>query len=324
MMRLGISLQEGYLIILATLIVLQGAGTIYGLWAQGRAATPEAVRRLAVANSRVRMGWWLIIVFTVAWWWGMASLVVLFAIFSFFLLREFIALTPIRHTDHWVLVVAFYLAIPAQYALVYFNLTHVFTLFIPVYLFLVLPVIAAMSHDTERYLERVAKVQWGLMICVFCVSHAPAIATLDFESRKTSGELMLLFFLIIVFLADLFSVLASSALGGKALKMNPNKTVKGLTVGSCLAVIAGIGLYWLTPFSILQTALYALAIVLSCIMGDMVISSVKRSLGSKSWESEFYIGRGIIERLAPLTFAAPVFDHLTLIFQNFAHFPSIN
>ena len=174
MMRLGISLQEGYLIILATLIVLQGAGTIYGLWAQGRAATPEAVRRLAVANSRVRMGWWLIIVFTVAWWWGMASLVVLFAIFSFFLLREFIALTPIRHTDHWVLVVAFYLAIPAQYALVYFNLTHVFTLFIPVYLFLVLPVIAAMSHDTERYLERVAKVQWGLMICVFCVSHAPA------------------------------------------------------------------------------------------------------------------------------------------------------
>ena len=55
MMRLGISLQEGYLIILATLIVLQGAGTIYGLWAQGRAATPEAVRRLAVANSRVRM-----------------------------------------------------------------------------------------------------------------------------------------------------------------------------------------------------------------------------------------------------------------------------
>ena len=127
-----------------------------------------------------------------------------------------------------------------------------------------------------------------------------------------------------MFLADLFSVLASSALGGKALKMNPNKTVKGLTVGSCLAVIAGIALYWLTPFSILQTALYALAIVLSCIMGDMVISSVKRSLGSKSWESEFYIGRGIIERLAPLTFAAPVFYHLTLIFQNFAHFPSMN
>ena len=186
MMRLGISLQEGYLIILATLIVLQGAGTIYGLWAQGRAATPEAVRRLAVANSRVRMGWWLIIVFTVAWWWGMASLVVLFAIFSFFLLREFIALTPIRHTDHWVLVVAFYLAIPAQYALVYFNLTHVFTLFIPVYLFLVLPVIAAMSHDTERYLERVAKVQWGLMI--YRVPRRPCLGARQFRFGRQGAE----------------------------------------------------------------------------------------------------------------------------------------
>ena len=314
-MRLGLTLQEGYLIILAALVFLVGAGTVYGLWAQGRAKTPEQTRRLAIANSRVRLGWWLIIIFTVAWWWGLASLVVIFAIFSFFLLREFIALTPIKHTDHWVLVIAFYLAIPAQYALVYFNLSQVFTLFIPIYLFLILPVIAAMSHDTDRYLERVAKVQWGLMICVFCVSHAPAIATLDFESHKTSGELMLLFFLIITFLADLFSVLASSALGGRALSMNPNKTVKGVAAGSFMALAAGTALYWLTPFSVLQTMLYALAIIISCIVGDMVISSVKRSLGSRSWEGELYIGRGILERFAPLTFAAPVFYHLTVLFK---------
>lgn len=315
MMRLGISLQEGYLIILAALIFLEGMGTIYGLWAQGRATSPEQSRRLAIANFRVRMGWWLIVVFTIAWWWGQASLVVVFAIFSFFLLREFIALTPIKHTDHWVLVIAFYIAIPVQYALVYFNLTQIFTLFIPIYLFLILPVIAAMSHDTDRYLERVAKVQWGLMICVFCVSHAPAIATLDFGSHKTSGELMLLFFLIITFLADLFSVLMSSLLGGKAIAMNSNKSVKGITAGSAMAVVAGVALYWLTPFSILQTALYALAIVVSCLLGDMVITSVKRSLGSRGWEGELYIGRGILERFAPLTFAAPVFYHLTVLFQ---------
>ncbi|MDO4936423.1 MAG: phosphatidate cytidylyltransferase [Sutterellaceae bacterium] len=297
------------------MIFLEGMGTIYGLWAQGRATSPEQSRRLAVANSRVRMGWWLIVVFTIAWWWGQASLVVVFAIFSFFLLREFIALTPIKHTDHWVLVIAFYIAIPVQYALVYFNLTQIFTLFIPIYLFLILPVIAAMSHDTDRYLERVAKVQWGLMICVFCVSHAPAIATLDFGSHKTSGELMLLFFLIITFLADLFSVLMSSLLGGKAVAMNSNKSVKGIAAGSTMAVVAGVALYWLTPFSILQTALYALAIVVSCLLGDMVITSVKRSLGSRSWEGELYIGRGILERFAPLTFAAPVFYHLTVLFQ---------
>ena len=319
MMRLGVTLQEGYLIILAALIFLVGAGTIYGLWAQGRATSLEQGRRLAIANSRVRLGWWLIVIFTVAWWWGLASLVVIFAIFSFFLLREFIALTPIKHTDHWVLVIAFYIAIPVQYALVYFNLSQVFTLFIPIYLFLILPVVAALSHDTDRYLERVAKVQWGLMICVFCVSHAPAIVNLDFESHKTSGQLMLLFFLIITFLADLFSVLASSALGGKALALNPNKTVKGITVGCLLAVVAGIALYWLTPFSILQTAIFAIAIVSACAMGDFVINSVKRSLGARSWEGELYIGRGILERFAPLTFSGPVFYHFTLLFYRYLH-----
>lgn len=64
--------------------------------------------------------------------------------------------------------------------------------------------IAALSHDTDRYLERVAKVQWGVMICVFCVSHAPAIATLDMTRYGSSGPLMLLFFLLVIFSADLF------------------------------------------------------------------------------------------------------------------------
>lgn len=314
MMRLGISLQDGYLIILASLIFLIGAGTIYGLWAEGRAQSDEDHKRLAIANSRVRLGWWLILIFAVAWWWGLGSLAVIFAVFSFFLLREFIALTPIKHTDHWVLVIAFYLVIPAQYALVYFDLMPFFTLFIPVYIFLLLPVVAALSQDTERYLERVAKVQWGLMICVFCMSHAPAIATLDLHRFNSSGPLLLLYFLLVIFCSDLFAVLSSSALGGKALKMNPNKTGKGLLVGGLLSLLVGIALYWLTPFRLWQAGLYALAIVVSGCMGDLVISSVKRSLASRSWEGEMYIGRGIIERFAPLTFAAPVFYHLTVLF----------
>lgn len=317
MMRLGIDLQQGYLIILTALIVLMAAATIYGLWAAGRAKTPEQTFRLAIANSRVRMGWWLVIIFTVAWGFGQTTLVVIFAILSFFLLREFIALTPIRPRDHWVLVLAFYLIIPAQYALVYFNLMPYFTLFIPVYVFLLLPVIAAIGNDTDRFLERVAKVQWGLMICVFCVSHAPAIATLDFsgiERHNSSGALMLLFYLMVTFCADLFSVLASSALGGKTLRMDPHKTVKGISVGCFLAFLVGLSLFWLTPFRIYQVALYSLAIVLSCVMGDIVISAVKRSLGSKSWEGELYIGRGSLERFAPLIFSAPVFYHLTILF----------
>lgn len=55
MMRLGISLQEGYLIILATLIVLQGAGTIYGC---GRRDAPLHPKPFAVWPSPTRACAW--------------------------------------------------------------------------------------------------------------------------------------------------------------------------------------------------------------------------------------------------------------------------
>lgn len=109
-------------------------------------------------------------------------------------------------------------------------------------------------------------------------------------------------------------MIASSALGGKPLRMNPNKTVKGMSLGCFLGLLVGVALYWLTPFRLWQAALYSLAIVLAGAMGDIVINSVKRSLGSRSWEGELYIGRGILERFAPLTFAAPAFYHLTILF----------
>ena len=317
MMRLGLSLNMGYLIILASLIILMAAGTIYGLWAEGRAKTPDAVQRLAIVNSRTRMGWWLIVIYAVAWWFGPATLNILFAVFSFFLLREFIALTPIKHTDHWVLVIAFYLAIPIQYILVYLDFPAVYTVFIPVYLFLALPVVAALSHDTDRYLERVAKVQWGVMICVFCVSHAPALANLELERFNSTGLLVLLYFLITVFCTDLFAVISSSALGGRAMKMSPKKTTKGYLVGGALGLAVGTALFWLTPFQLWQASLFSLAIVLSCIVGDIVINSVKVSLGARNYDGELYIGRGILERLAPLTFAAPVFYHLNVLCRPF-------
>ncbi len=318
MMRLGLTLQQGYLIILTSLVFLIGAGTIYGLWTEGKAKNEQALKRLAIANSRVRLGWWLIIIFAVAWWLGTGCLLILFAAFSFFLLREFIALTPIKHTDHWVLVIAFYLAIPIQYLLVYFKLMPYFTVFIPVYLFLLLPVIASLSHDNDRYLERVAKVQWGVMVCVYCVSHAPALATLDLSHYGSSGAMLMLFFLLVSFCLDLFSVLASSMLRGLTFRMIPNKTGKGIAVGSLAALVVGVSLYWLTPFEAWQTALFTAAIILASIMGDIVINSIKKSLGNKGWESEMYIGRGVIERFAPLIFSAPVFYHLALIYLSFA------
>ena len=299
-MRLGFTIQEAYGILLVGLALLAAAGTFYANWALNRSSDPEHRARLLAVNARVRMSWWLIVVFTIAFALGQATLLVFFALISFFLLREFIAITPTKPTDHNALVVAFYIAIPVQYALIGFDLSYFTTLFIPTYLFLALP----------------AKVQWGVMLCVFCVSHAPAIATLDLTRYNSSGPLLLLFFLLVVFVSDLASSIASSFFGGKTLSFNSNRTIKGTLIGSFCGVLAGAAMFWITPFRAWQAVIMAVIIAASCVMGDLVINSVRHSMGATrlAGEGDIYMTRGTLARLAPLTFAAPVFYHLTITF----------
>ena len=138
--------------------------------------------------------------------------------------------------------------IPAQYILLGFGRASVFATFIPVYVFLLLPVVVAIRQDNERFLERVAKVQWGLMISVYCISHAPAIATLPIRGYEGRGPLLLLFFLLVLFLTDVLQIVFSALLDGRALKSNPNKTVNGVFAGSACGALLGTLLWWMTPF----------------------------------------------------------------------------
>lgn len=315
-MRLGFTIQEAYVILLVGLSLIAAGGTFYGQWARKRVANLQQRFRLQIVNSRVRMAWWLIVVFTIAFAVGIPTLLVFFALISFFLLREFIAITPTKSTDHYALVIAFYLAIPVQYVAISFDLPEIYTLFIPVYLFLALPVVTALSKDTDRYLERVAKVQWGIMLCVYCVSHAPAIAMLDLTRYSSSGPLLMLFFLLVIFVSDFSAAILSSMIGKKSLGFNAGRTVAGTAAGCCCGFLAGAAMYWITPFRFWQALLMALAIVISGVLGDLVFNCVRRSMGAErlAGEGDIYITRGLLARLAPLTFAAPVFYHLTVIF----------
>ena len=121
-MRLGFTIQEAYAFLFFAMVILAAAGSIYVSWSLGREMTPERHHRLTAVRSRLRMAWWLIAVFTIAFLLGMPALLIFFAFLSFFLLREFIAITPTKPSDHYALVIAFYVAIPIQYVAVGFDL----------------------------------------------------------------------------------------------------------------------------------------------------------------------------------------------------------
>ena len=309
------SLQETSFGVLAALTVLLATATVFGTWLAGR--TNEAVKLAWIGqmNTRIRAAWGIVLLFALAFTVGRGALLILFAIASFFALREFIALTPIRASDHSALVLAFYVVIPVQYVLIAADWYAMYTVFIPVYVFLVLPVVMALRRDTEQYLMRIAKVQWGLMICVYCVSHAPAIVSLAWPGFEGRGALLLLYFLLVLQMSDLLAVIASAAIGRTPLKSNPNKSREGVLAGGTAAVLLGTALYWMTPFAWWQAALMALAIVVAGFMGGLVLTSVERSLGARVWTDDgVLLTRGTLQRLDGLAFAAPVFFHLALYF----------
>lgn len=314
-MRLGFSPSEAYFVILAVLVVLSAIGTGVGNWLAVRAeGNEERQNSLQVVNSRIRTSWPLIIIFATGFYFGETTLLLIFVVLSFLALREYIALTPTKRNDHLILVIAFYLVIPIQYILIGFNQVGLFTLFIPVYLFLFLPVAMALAKDTDRFLDRVAKVQWGVMLTIFCVSHAPAIATIKFLRYNSNGILMMLYFLLVLYFADLFQIMASAIWGGKKTWFNDYKTYQGILIGSLGAMIMGALLFWMTPFRFWQALLMSLVIVISGTLGALVMSSVKLSLGAKRLDTSVVLTRGALDRMEMLFFSAPVFYHTTIFF----------
>ena len=129
-------------------------------------------------NARIKAWWVMVILIGIAFIAGRTGVLILFAFCSFAALREFVTLINTRRADHWALASAFFIVLPIQYYLLWAEEYGIFAIFIPVYAFLLMPIISVLRGDTERFLIRIAEVQWALMICVFCASHVPALLTL--------------------------------------------------------------------------------------------------------------------------------------------------
>nr|WP_255699272.1 phosphatidate cytidylyltransferase [Luteimonas sp. Y-2-2-4F] len=276
-----------------------------------RAGAPNAVLDNLVA--RIRAWWVMAAIVGLAFLGGRTGVIVLFALVSLFALREFITLTPTRRGDYWALLAAFYVVLPYQYWLVHADWYGMYTLLIPVYAFLLLPILSVAGGDTTRYLERTAKVQWGLMISVFCISHVPALLNLRIEGYEGRNLLLIAFLVIVVQSSDVLQYVWGKLLGRRLVApgLSPSKTVEGLVGGVASASLLGAALWWITPFTPWQAGLLALVANLMGFLGGLVMSAIKRDRGIKDWGHMIEGHGGMLDRLDSVCFAAPVFFHLT-------------
>ena len=262
--------------------------------------------------ARINAWWVMVAVLCACFLLGRTATLVLFALASFLALREFITLTPTRRGDHLPLCLCFYVAIPLQYWLIGSDWYGLFVILIPVYGFLLLPAVSALAGDTEHFLERNTKIQWGLMLTVYCISHAPALLLLRIPGYEGHNLLLLLYLLLVVQISDVLQYVFGKLFGKHKLAplVSPSKTVEGLVGGGLSAAAIGAALWWITPFTPLQSGLLALLIVLCGFLGGLALSAVKRSLGAKDWGQMIEGHGGMLDRLDSVTFAAPVFFHV--------------
>ncbi len=332
--QFSISLLDGSALILlvgmlVSLVLLAVAGQV--LRRQPESLLDQDVIR--TFNSRVA-GWLTItIILTITMMLPRWVTVVFFGLISFWALREFIAMTPTRRADHRTLLWVLLFFAPIQYVLVGMELYALYTVLIPVYASLFIPARIAFTGDTKRFLERTAKIQFGLLICVYALSHAPALLSGNYVRWDGASEQMvpwdgkpagLLLFLIVIVLISDASHFAWDRFCGRhviAKTVNSTRTWEGLLGAAGTVAVAGMLLHlWVpvTPFTFYGAGLMAMLISVMGSSGNMTIAAIKRDRGIKEYGTLVQGHAGVLDRMDSVCFAAPVFFHVTRYFLTAA------
>jgi phosphatidate cytidylyltransferase len=308
--------QVGALFVIVFGILVLVSVTVFLLTFREQTDSRDEAWHAELQNFRKLLGtsWFMVVVFWLAWAAGDTVATGLFAVIAFFALREFITLSPTRRGDHRSLVLAFFVVLPIQFWLVAKEHFDLFTVFIPVYVFLAIPVVSALAGDTQRFLERNAKLQWGIVVCVYGMSHVPALLLLDFRNYQGKGAFLVFFLVFVVQTCMLVQHIVTRRLKRPPSAPQVSKSFNwyswmlGMSVGS----VAGGLLSFITPFKPGQALAMAFVACAAGSMGHLVMKALKRDRGVTAWGQRGISvtgANGLLDRVDALCFAAPIFFH---------------
>ena len=297
---------------LVTLAILLLATII--VWALRRA---RPALDLSELSSRVRSWWTMAAIFFGAIVVSDRISLVFFALMSFWALKEFFTLLKTRPADHRALFWAF-LAVPVQYWWAFISWYGMFIIFIPVYMFLFLPIRLVLSKEPAGFVMSVSQIHWGLMAFVFGLSHMAYLLSMPaIGHTQVNGRTLLLFLVFVTEMSDVLQYVWGKLLGKRKVlpTISPKKTWEGLVGGILTTMLLSLAIRFLTPFSWWETLVVALLISVVGFFGGAVMSAVKRDLGVKDFGALIPGHGGVLDRVDSLCYAAPVFFHYVRYFH---------
>lgn len=312
----GLPLQ---IVVTLALVVLGLAAATLLVWL--RRAPPaedeKAIEKRRELKARIGSWWAMVSLLVVALALGRTAMIVLLAFVSYLALKEYLTIIPTRKADRVVLLVA-YLAVPVQYYWVGIGWYGMFVIFIPVYMFLILPAAMVLRGETQGFLKAAGTLHWGLMTSVFAVSHAAyLLAVPPPDAPLGMGAGLLVFLLIATEFNDVAQFVSGKLIGRRKItpRVSPNKTVGGFLGGLVATILLSTVLApILTPIGPWQAAIIGALLATAGFFGDIVMSAVKRDLGIKDTGTMLPGHGGILDRIDSLVFTAPIFFHAVRYF----------
>ena len=303
-------LSEMGVLVLCLLVAASGA-----VWALCRLFPDRNFRELV---SRTRSWWWMAAIFFGAIAISTTLTLLLIGLISFWAFKEYVTLLKTRPADHRALVWSF-LAIPIQYYWIGTGAYIMFLIFIPVYMFLLLPLRLALARETAGFVASASEIQWGLMAFVFGLSHLGYLSTMAaFPGTRVDGRTLVLFLAFVTEMSDVFQYIWGKVIGRTKIlpTISPHKTWEGFLAGVTTATVLSLLVRFLTPFSLWETLVVSLLITVAGFSGGAVMSAVKRDVGIKDFGTLIPGHGGMIDRVDSLCYAAPVFFHYVQYFHT--------
>jgi len=272
---------------------------------------------LSELAARVRAWWIMAGVFFAAIAVSDRISLVFFALLSFWAYKEYVTLLETRPTDHRALFWSF-VSIPIQYYWIGIGWYGMYIIFIPVYMFLFLPIRLVLAGETAGFVASAAQIQWGLMAFVFGLSHLGYLLTMPaIPGSAANGRSLVLFVVFVTEMSDVMQYVWGKLLGRRRIlpSISPNKTWEGFAGGIATTVLLSLAVRFLTPFSSLETLGVSLLVTIVGFFGGAVMSAIKRDFGVKDFGALIPGHGGMLDRVDSLCYAAPVFFHFVRYFH---------
>lgn len=261
--------------------------------------------------NRLKYWWAMAFVFVFTSYIGPNVALISLAFLCTIVLKEYLSLISLKKRDWRLYSIAFF-TIPLQFLWVFIGEYSMFIVFIPVFVFLFLPVCLLVIGKVDGFVKTISGVQWGIMLLVFGLSHLAY-----FPKISADGFRLVLFLVVLTQLNDVVRYMWVKLLGGKEIAPNAylGKTWESIFASFIVTVIVAYYLSpILTPLSDTHSLLAGALISIGGLIGALNFSTLKRDLKVDSSENSFPKVAINLDKIDSLTYTAPLFFHFMLYF----------